>query len=117
MARQKDNSNIPSDQAVIDQNVPNKQPYWLRLGSVSSIDGEAKTEQVNKDRLFSVPVGTAGARATWLGHATVLAEVDSVIILTDPVFSQRAFMSQWISPKRYTQPGRVRALIMCPFLP
>ena len=29
-------------------------------------------------------------RMTWLGHASVLAEVDGETILTDPIFSYRA---------------------------
>ncbi len=110
LTRSPDNSNIPSSQEDIDRDVPNKQPYWLRLGSGSSSgSGDTKSDQDGSDkadRLFSVPVGSAGARATWLGHATVLAEVDSAVVITDPIFSQRASVSQWFGPKRYTQPGK-----------
>jgi hypothetical protein len=31
-------------------------------------------------------VGDPGIRATWIGHATVLAEVDGALILCDPIF-------------------------------
>jgi L-ascorbate metabolism protein UlaG (beta-lactamase superfamily) len=36
-----------------------------------------------------------------LGHATVLAEIDSTVVLADPIFSQRASYVQWMGPKRY----------------
>jgi L-ascorbate metabolism protein UlaG (beta-lactamase superfamily) len=43
----------------------------------------------------------SGLRATWLGHSTVLLEMDGVRVLTDPVWSQRASPSQWAGPKRF----------------
>ena len=42
-----------------------------------------------------------GLRATWLGHSTVLLEVDGARVLTDPVWSQRASPSQLLGPKRF----------------
>jgi len=46
----------------------------------------------------------AGMRAIWLGHATVLIEVDGVRILTDPVLSQRASPFQFMGPERLHPP-------------
>ncbi len=37
---------------------------------------------------------------TWLGHATVLVELDGARILTDPVWSQRVSPSQLVGPAR-----------------
>ncbi|KAG7271857.1 hypothetical protein CRUP_028229 [Coryphaenoides rupestris] len=45
-----------------------------------------------------------GLRATWLGHSTVLVELDGVNLLTDPIFSQRASPVQFVGPKRYRGP-------------
>lgn len=45
-----------------------------------------------------------GLRVTWLGHATVLVEMDGLNILTDPMFSQRASPFQFMGPKRYRGP-------------
>lgn len=42
-----------------------------------------------------------GLRATWLGHSTVLLEVDGVRLLTDPVWGQRASPSRLVGPKRF----------------
>ena len=46
-----------------------------------------------------------GFTATWIGHSTVLLQLGGLNILTDPVFSQRAFPVQWIGPRRVMEPG------------
>ncbi|KAJ2158928.1 Protein-lysine N-methyltransferase efm4 [Coemansia sp. RSA 552] len=42
-------------------------------------------------------------QATWLGHASLLVQLDGATILCDPVFSSRCSPSQLIGPKRYTK--------------
>lgn len=42
-----------------------------------------------------------GLRATWLGHSTVLVEIDGVRLLTDPVFGERASPVSFAGPKRF----------------
>ena len=44
-------------------------------------------------------------RVTFVGHATVLIQTAGVNILTDPIWSERAFAVQWAGPKRVTPPG------------
>jgi L-ascorbate metabolism protein UlaG (beta-lactamase superfamily) len=52
-----------------------------------------------------------GLRATWLGHSTVLIEIDGVRVLTDPVWGARASPSQWAGPKRFQPvPVPIRSL-------
>jgi L-ascorbate metabolism protein UlaG (beta-lactamase superfamily) len=43
----------------------------------------------------------SGLRATWLGHSTVLIEIDGYRLLTDPVWGPRASPSRLIGPKRF----------------
>jgi L-ascorbate metabolism protein UlaG (beta-lactamase superfamily) len=43
----------------------------------------------------------SGLRATWLGHSTVLLEIDGLRVLTDPVWGLRASPSQLIGPRRF----------------
>jgi len=43
----------------------------------------------------------SGLRATWLGHSTVLIEIDGARLLTDPVWGKRASPSQLAGPKRF----------------
>ena len=46
------------------------------------------------------PVET-GLRATWLGHSTVLVEIDGVRVLTDPVWAERISPVSFAGPKRF----------------
>ena len=50
---------------------------------------------------------STGLRATWLGHSSVLIEIDGLRVLTDPVWGPRASPSRLIGPKRF-QPAPVR---------
>jgi Beta-lactamase superfamily domain len=44
---------------------------------------------------------STGFRATWLGHSTVLLEMDGKRVLTDPVFGDRASPFSFAGPKRF----------------
>jgi L-ascorbate metabolism protein UlaG (beta-lactamase superfamily) len=46
----------------------------------------------------------SGLRATWLGHSTVLIEIDGARILFDPVWARRASPSSLIGPRRFHEP-------------
>ena len=43
----------------------------------------------------------SGLRVTWLGHSTVLVEIDGKVILFDPVFAERASMFAFLGPQRF----------------
>ena len=43
----------------------------------------------------------SGLRATWLGHSTVLVEIDGCNVLTDPVWGPRASPFRFLGPERY----------------
>src|SRR6202035_1724027 len=48
--------------------------------------------------------GTApesGLRVTWMGHSSMLVEIDGVKVLVDPVWDERASPSRWAGPKRF----------------
>jgi L-ascorbate metabolism protein UlaG (beta-lactamase superfamily) len=46
----------------------------------------------------------SGLRVTWLGHSTVVLEIDGVTVLTDPVFGARVSPFQFAGPKRFHPP-------------
>ncbi|MEO6325572.1 MAG: MBL fold metallo-hydrolase, partial [Thermoanaerobaculia bacterium] len=60
----------------------------------------ARLPSVNPLEPWSRPAET-GLRATWLGHSTVLIEIDGVRVLTDPVWGPRASPSRFAGPKRF----------------
>jgi L-ascorbate metabolism protein UlaG (beta-lactamase superfamily) len=47
---------------------------------------------------------SSGLRITWLGHSTLLIEIDDARILTDPVWSRRTSPMQFAGPKRFHPP-------------
>jgi L-ascorbate metabolism protein UlaG (beta-lactamase superfamily) len=44
-------------------------------------------------------------RATFIGHSSVLIQMDAINILCDPVWSNRASPLAWAGPKRHRAPG------------
>ncbi len=54
---------------------------------------------------------TSELRITWLGHSTLIVELDGARILVDPVWGSRASPSRFIGTKRfYTPPLAIEAL-------
>jgi L-ascorbate metabolism protein UlaG (beta-lactamase superfamily) len=45
-----------------------------------------------------------GLRVTWMGHSSLLIEIDGVRILTDPVWSERASFVSFAGPRRFYPP-------------
>jgi L-ascorbate metabolism protein UlaG (beta-lactamase superfamily) len=52
---------------------------------------------------FATPPAS-GLRATWIGHASVLVEIDGHRLLTDPIWSERASPSTLVGPRRFHPP-------------
>ncbi|XP_069142022.1 N-acyl-phosphatidylethanolamine-hydrolyzing phospholipase D-like [Argopecten irradians] len=82
MMKEKDYSKIPSKKQELDKHLPVQKPDFERLKTPPQ----------------------SGVQATWIGHASVLVQFDGITLLTDPIFSDRCFMFQWIGPKRYRPP-------------
>jgi L-ascorbate metabolism protein UlaG (beta-lactamase superfamily) len=92
----------------------NPQPLWNDVwGSLTgmmrvsehvspSAGAPVPVEPVDAARFQAPP--PSGLRVTWLGHSTVLLEIDGHRVLTDPVFSPRASPLSWIGPQRWYAP-------------
>jgi len=43
----------------------------------------------------------SGLRVTWMGHSSLLLEIDGLRVLVDPVWDDRASPMRWAGPKRF----------------
>lgn len=50
------------------------------------------------------PVSSSQLRVTWLGHSTLLLEIDGLRVLTDPVFGDRLGPLSFAGPRRFHAP-------------
>ncbi|XP_069484165.1 N-acyl-phosphatidylethanolamine-hydrolyzing phospholipase D isoform X2 [Ambystoma mexicanum] len=82
---EKNNSNIPSSKQEVEKELPILEPYFIQHRELT---GRTKN----------------GLRVTWLGHASVMVEMDELVFITDPIFSQRASPISFMGPKRYRGP-------------
>ena len=84
------------------------EPMWKIMGQMLFTSAE---------RVPKVPLGpfrtdvsvyskppASGLRVTWIGHSSLLIEIDGKRILTDPVWGDRASFVSWAGPKRFFAP-------------
>lgn len=77
-------------------------PFLLRRVAGFWRGREGAPEVVANDGTSFV---AGGPTVTWIGHATVLVQMDGVAFLTDPVWSNTAFPVSFMGPRRYAPPG------------
>lgn len=81
---------------------------WGTLRGLFNVSPSASPTQpvptvpVTRQR-FDTPPAT-GLRVTWLGHSSVLVEIDGQRVLTDPILSERASPFTWVGPRRWYAP-------------
>ncbi len=90
----------------------NPEPMWNDyLGMVSEAfaasehaepDAPLPVDEVAPARFAEPP--ESGLRVTWLGHSTVLIELDGVRVLTDPVWGERTSPISFLGPARWYAP-------------
>ncbi len=77
---------------------------WERLLHPLPPENAARVPRVALDAA-ALAKSEHGWRVTWLGHATVLLQIDDLNVITDPMFSQRASPVSWFGPERATPPA------------
>jgi L-ascorbate metabolism protein UlaG (beta-lactamase superfamily) len=81
---------------------------WLMItGLFSKSDfsvpsAEPPTIPYDQARFAKAPA--SGLRVTWLGHSTIVIEIDGHRLLTDPVWSDRISPVSWAGPQRWYPP-------------
>lgn len=73
-----------------------------RIPSREELDETLPILKPDKQVLSNPP--QSGIRVTWIGHATLLIQMEGLNILTDPIFSSRASFVQIAGPRRYRDP-------------
>ena len=81
-------------------------PKFLKFSPPSQgwLDEHFPVQSMDWERLQNPPSDDGSIQITWLGHASLLLQVNGCTIVTDPVFSQRCAPTQWQGPKRARQP-------------
>lgn len=89
---------IPTDEAGF-----GKMPAILWEYMTNKAEGTPKKTlgPFNTDTKVYQTLPASGLRITWMGHSSLLIEIDGKRILTDPVWSSRASFVQWMGPKRF----------------
>ncbi|QEM08059.1 MBL fold metallo-hydrolase [Mucilaginibacter rubeus] len=92
---------IPTDEAGFGKMIPILREYMNNKAenTPKKTLGPFKTDL----SVYSTPP-ESGLRITWVGHSSILIEIDGKRILTDPVWSERVSFSQSFGPKRFFQP-------------
>jgi L-ascorbate metabolism protein UlaG (beta-lactamase superfamily) len=92
---------IPTHEAGFDKLIPILKDYITNKAEVIPKNplGPFKTDTT----IYQTPP-ESGLRITWMGHSSLLIEIDGKRILTDPVWSNRVSFSQFMGPKRFFQP-------------
>jgi L-ascorbate metabolism protein UlaG (beta-lactamase superfamily) len=86
---------------------------WLKFVVTAAFDGYSDPDQVpgwqalpkHKVRAQLHRLMASRSGALWIGHSTFLIKTGGMVVLTDPVFSERASLSQTMGPKRYFPPA------------
>jgi L-ascorbate metabolism protein UlaG (beta-lactamase superfamily) len=92
---------IPTKEVGLDKVLPMIRAYATNKAEVvpHKTLGPFKTDT----SIYKTPP-KSGLRMTWVGHSSLLIEIDGHTILTDPVWSQRASFTQLMGPKRFFNP-------------
>ena len=84
-------------------NTPDNLPFDLAANFKDMMGGQVRTPPARFP--YEIPeFGTSiepGLRAWWLGHASVLVEIDGIRVITDPMLPNYAFPVRLVAPKRH----------------
>ncbi|MFT4826081.1 MAG: N-acyl-phosphatidylethanolamine-hydrolyzing phospholipase D [Halioglobus sp.] len=81
-------------------------PFIIRrFGTYFRSAEDAPTVVLNDGAYLRENVAIRKPTVTWVGHATLLVQMDNISFLTDPTWSNRPSPIPLIGPKRYVKPG------------
>jgi N-acyl-phosphatidylethanolamine-hydrolysing phospholipase D len=81
-------------------------PFMLRRFGTGFRKSDGAPEITENDGAFvRETAGQDTPTLTWIGHATVLVQMEQVTFLTDPIWAKRPSPVSFFGPKRYVKPG------------
>jgi len=81
-------------------------PFILRRFGTYFRSGEDAPSRIDNDGLLLRENTDLGMpTVTWIGHATVLVQMQGITFLTDPTWSNRPSPVPMIGPRRFVEPG------------
>lgn len=80
-------------------------PFFWRRVKVTVLPRKGASVRVSDGSEYFASESHGRPTVTWVGHATVLVEMDGVRFLTDPMWSKRASPLPWLGPARRVEPG------------
>ncbi|MFT5135614.1 MAG: N-acyl-phosphatidylethanolamine-hydrolyzing phospholipase D [Arenicella sp.] len=81
-------------------------PFFLRR-IATSIFGRSGAPKLtlNDGVLLREDAQNSTPTVTWIGHATLLVQMEHLTFLTDPIWSKRPSPIPWFGPNRFVKPG------------
>jgi N-acyl-phosphatidylethanolamine-hydrolysing phospholipase D len=80
-------------------------PFFLRRTIGSFLSRPGAPPVVSNDGVWLRDNARLGApTVTWMGHASVLVQMDHVTVLTDPIWSSTASPVSFLGPRRFVRP-------------
>jgi L-ascorbate metabolism protein UlaG (beta-lactamase superfamily) len=77
---------------------------WRWITKRNRVLEPTQTLKFKSDATFHSPLSDNGLRIVWIGHSTLLIEIDGKRFLTDPVWSKRATPVRPFGPVRFFDP-------------
>jgi len=93
---------IPTDEAGFDKLIPILREY---MGNKAENSPKKQIGPFTTDIAVYNKLPESGLRITWIGHSSILIEIDGKRILTDPVWGDRVSFSKYFGPKRFFKPA------------
>ena len=78
--------------------------FWQFLTTDNEREPKKPLGPFSTDTAIYNTAPASGMRITWIGHSSLIIEVDGKRILTDPVWGPRASFSSFVGPKRFFAP-------------
>ena len=81
-------------------------PFFLRrIGKSFTSPDEVPPRVANDGAFLRENAKASVPTITWIGHATLLVQMEHQTFLTDPIWSERASLVSFAGPKRFQPPG------------